>query len=135
MLKCEARDQLHKIMLNVTPLGSLKPSYIKTMSYIHKIRTACAAGDNRVCIVPVVPVTSLDIFTSEGVSVLTQVPHTRIYDITRTMDSHFLVDLYPSLKPVRTNGLLIQYRRYLLTACLLICSGMYGWHLCRRYTC
>jgi hypothetical protein len=42
MLKCEARDQLHKIMLNVTPLGSLKPSYIKTMSYIHKIRTACA---------------------------------------------------------------------------------------------
>jgi hypothetical protein len=67
MLKCEARDQLHKIMLNVTPLGSLKPSYIKTMSYIHKIRTACAAGDNRVCIVPVVPVTSLDIFTSEGV--------------------------------------------------------------------
>jgi hypothetical protein len=30
------------------------------------------------------------------------------------------VDLYPSLKPVRTNGLLIQYRRYLLTACLLL---------------
>lgn len=111
MLKCEARDQLHKIMLNVTPLGSLKPSYIKTMSYVHKVRTACAAGDDRVCIVPVVPVTSLDIFTSEGVSVLTQVPHTRIYDITRTMDSHFLVSDPRSKKVMRIthHGVVVRW--------------------------
>lgn len=111
MLKCEARDQLHKIMLNVTPLGSLKPSYIKTMSYIHKVRTACAAGDDRVCIVPVVPVTSLDLFTSEGVSVLTQVPHTRIYDITMTMDGHFLVSDPRSKKVMRItqHGVVVRW--------------------------
>lgn len=111
MLKCEAKDQLHKIMLNVTPLGSLKPMYVKTVSYMHKVRSACAAGDDKICIIPVIPLTSLDIMTSDGVSVLTQVPHTRIYDITRTMDSHFLVSDPRSRKIMRIteHGVVVKW--------------------------
>lgn len=111
MLKCEAKDQIHKIVLNVLPLGSLKPSYFKTIPYSHKIRTACQAGDDKICIIPVVHTTSFDFMSSNGVSVVTQVRNLRIYDITKTMDNQFLVSDPKSRKIMRVTqtGVVIKW--------------------------
>ena len=110
MLKCEAKDQVHKIMLNVMPLGPLKPSYLKTIPYPHKVRAVCQAGEDKICIIPVIPMTSFDFITSDGVSLVTQVPHIRIYDITRTMDNHFLVSDPKSKQIMRVtqNGVVVK---------------------------